>query len=81
MRGPLSLRPAVDPAQLVTAVLRAPFALFWGPGCVIRRTADSFFWGAPPQCRPCPPPMHVYKIAYEPPCHGGRGCACGCRHG
>lgn len=81
MRGPLPLRPAVDPAQLVTAALRAPFALFWGPDCVIRRTGESFLWGAPPRCCPCPPPMHVYKIACEPPCYGGCGCACGCRHG
>jgi hypothetical protein len=73
--------PAIDPTRLVAAVVRAPFALFWGPTCVIRRAAESFFWGAPPSRRPCPMPMHVYKIACEPRCYGGCGCDCGCRHG
>jgi len=73
--------PAIDPARLVAAAMRAPFALFWGPGCVIRRTAESFFWGASPAPRPCPMPIHIYKIAFEPPCYGGCGCKCGCRHG
>jgi hypothetical protein len=73
--------PAIDPARLVAAAVRAPFALFWGPACVLRRTAHSFFWGAQPECRPCPAPMHIYRIACEPPCYGGCGCNCGCRHG
>jgi hypothetical protein len=73
--------PAIDPTRLVAAAVRAPFALVWGPSCVIRRAAESFFWGTPPVHRPCPVPMHVYKIACEPPCYGGCGCDCGCRHG
>jgi len=75
----------IDAARLVTAAVRLPFALFWGPGCVFRRTVHSFLWGhsfpwgAPPAYRPRPTPMQVYKIACEPPCYGGCGCAC--RHG
>ena len=73
--------PAIDPARLVAAAVRAPFALFWGPTCLIRSAAHSFFWGVPPGCRPPPVSMHIYKTACEPPCYGGCGCNCGCRHG
>ncbi|HET6183640.1 MAG TPA: hypothetical protein VFA03_08600 [Acetobacteraceae bacterium] len=71
----------LQPAHLAMAAVRAPFALFWGPTCLIRRTAESFFWGpAPPPC-PRPIMLHVYKIACEPPCYGGCGCGCGAPHG
>jgi hypothetical protein len=75
MRGAPIRVPPIDPARVVAAAVRAPFALFWG----IRRTAESVVWGEPPPRHPCPPPMQVYKISCEPPRYGG--CGCGCRHG
>jgi hypothetical protein len=77
MRGAPIRVPPIDPARVVAAAVRAPFALFWG----IRQTAESLVWSEPPTHHPCPPPMHVYKISCEPPCYGGCGCGCGCRHG
>jgi hypothetical protein len=70
---------AIAPARLISAAVRLPFALFWGPRCLIRRTASSFLWGSPPpRARRCPP-VHIYRMVCEPPCYGG--CGCGCDHG
>ena len=80
MRGIPPHPMAMHPAHWAAAAIRAPFALFWGPACLIRRAAESFFWGPEPDGRACPPPLHVYKIACEPPRYGG--CCCGrCRNG
>jgi len=72
---------------LVKAVARLPFALFWGPGCVIRRTAESFIWDAPPAWagrrddpRGCGETRHIYNIVCEPPCYRCGSCQ-GCWHG
>jgi len=73
--------PADTARLLATAVVRAPFALFWGPRCVIRRTAESFFWGESPGVGRAPigrcAPMHLYRIACEPPCYACDRCRCG----
>lgn len=62
------------------AIMRAPFALFWGPTCVVRSTVESFFWGPTPFAEPRSgsKPLHVYRIACEPPCYGCRAGRC-CR--
>jgi hypothetical protein len=72
--------PAETAGLLLTAAMRAPFALFWGPACVARRTLHSFVWGAE-EPRPChvAPPAHVWQVSCEPPCYGCQPCRC--RHG
>jgi len=70
------MRPAtLDAAgMLVAAAVRAPFALFWGPGCVARRIAHDFVWGPDAPPRRCSPPHDLYKISCEPPCYGCQSC-------
>lgn len=58
-------------ALLIAAAARAPFALFWGPGCVIRRTLHSFIWGPEPTFPSrLPPRTDFWQISCEPPCYG-----------
>jgi hypothetical protein len=75
MRG-MPVHPmAVHRANLVATAVRTPFALFWGPACLLRRAAEGFFWGSDPHRCAFPSPGHVYKITCEPACY----CGCGCR--
>lgn len=70
--------PPTSVPTIAAALIQAPFALFWGPTCVIRSAVESFFWGPQPFAKPrtgCAP-MHVYKIACEPPCYRCRPDRC-----
>jgi hypothetical protein len=66
-------------AMLLAAAVRAPFALFWGPHCVARRSLHSFVWGPEPTPCHCSPPAHVWHVSCAPPCYGCQ--SCGYRHG